>query len=303
MVSRPSLLFTLTLASLPAACARQAKVEPVVASSASSPGYATRFPERVEGVVADAGRYEARVTALAGGFARYPDALKKPGWSDVLAVYRASDEAGRSAEYAERQAELEQVTEFFEEEREIIGQSVGGGVQWVAKDKGCTSFDASGQAKISLKKGVEERVEARTRESNPAHRLVAQRTQSLGKTNVEPLQRQVDELAESSHLAFVRMVQAKVELRRLIAEGEEVKATLDREQKEADAAAAAPKASDASTKRKEAAEAARAALGPALEKAKAALEGIEERIARLQKAHTDAVTALTADVQKRGGAA
>lgn len=193
--------------------------------------YATEYPERVEQVTKDIDEDKAKAAEACGKYQTYPDQIKEPtDYEKVGAVVEASDQSGRSGEYAERARQNRQFQRMLDENDGELGKSVSGAVHGAAQTDGCPNpGNVSGAASGGMKRGVEKRSEARLREVNEGHRLIKRNRKKLGKPNVPALEKQADEIAEASYIAYVELPELKYELERLIEENERVKDTLEKE--------------------------------------------------------------------------
>jgi hypothetical protein len=206
-------------------CAGQ-KVEPQVASSAGQANYAVQYPASLQSISNDYVNAEGEVRKNTTDFAKYPDQLKDPPWPVVQGVVTRADEAGRSGSYVEGRSDYEAVQEFFTEENSDITKKVAGSAQYVAKKKDC-DVDVSGAVSSSLKEAVDKQQEKRLRAHNDAHVIIDRYRESLGKANAAALEKQADDISETSYTAYVRTALLKARAMRLLDEANQVKKTLD----------------------------------------------------------------------------
>ncbi len=297
---------TLLLASLLAAsgaCSQQQKPEPEIASSAGEFGYAARFPSALSSERAQLDAYESRAKRFIPKFANYPGELDNPDWPRVLGVVERADQAGRSGSFVAEVREVDAVSGFFDDEKEVIGRKVGGAADYAASQKGCKKSGAYGAATSALDKSVKKQLEERLRAHNEAHLYIEENGEALGKANIEKLETQADEISYSSYVTHIAVVEVKVRLREMVAQAEDIKSTLDRKVKEADAVLADAARSDPDKKSAEQAkEAAQKALGDLdteVNQAQFALEGIEERIKTLQEQYQQSFDGLTNAIEQK----
>jgi post-segregation antitoxin (ccd killing protein) len=211
--------------SLVCGCAGQ-KIEPQVASSAGQANYAAQYPASLQSISNDYVNAEGEVRKNTTDFAKYPDQLKDPPWPVVQGIVSRADEAGRSASYVEGRRDFEAAQQFFNEENGEITRKVAGSAQYVAKKKDC-DVDVSGAVSSSLKEAVDKQQEKRLRAHNDAHVVIDRYRESLGKANAAALEKQADDISETSYTAYVRTVELKAKATRLIDEASQVRKTLD----------------------------------------------------------------------------
>jgi hypothetical protein len=238
-------------------------------------------------------------------FAKYPDALSNPSWPDVLAVYNAADEAGKSADYVEELEHARAVTQFYVEEKDELNRRVGGAAQYAVKQKEC-DVEVSGPTSYALSKAFEERVRDRLRDHSDAYLYVHEHEDTLGKKNVPKLEDQSDGIAQTSYLVYVRLVEIRDRLTRQSTEASNVEKTLQKIADEAHTAAADPKLSAArrahETERERLALAAKQRVEPEAAEAKKIVEEMDKRVKAVQDKYEEAFSALKKDVEKRGEA-
>jgi len=268
---------------------------PAFASAANESGYAEHYPVALLGARTEFAADETRAREIFTDFPKYPDALTTPDGEQVAAVVSRADAAGKSGAYAQQMAEQEHVSRFFSEEKEGLNQKVGGAAQYAAKQKECT-VDVASPAVGALDHGVDKAQEDRLRDHDEAHRYIEDHQDALGKANVEKLQKQADDITLASYLVHVRVKQLKLELSRLIAESSDVKKTLERSDKEAQAvladSAASKPAKATAQKRADAAKKASTGLDIEVEQAKRAVQEMDARSEKLEKDYNAALDAL-----------
>jgi len=297
---------TLLLAGLLAAsgaCSQQQKPEPEIASSAGEFGYAARFPSALSSERAQLDAYENRAKRFIPKFANYPGELDNPDWAHVLGVAERADQAGRSGSFVARAREVDMVGGFFDDEKEVIGRKVGGAADYAASQKGCKKSGAYGAATGALDKAVKKQLEERLRAHNEAHLYIEENREALGKSNVEKLETQADEISYASYVTNVAVVTIKVRLREMVAQAQDIKSTLERKTKEADAVIADANRSDvdkkAAQESKDAAQKALGDLDTEVNQAQFALEGIEDRIKTLQEQYQQSFDGLTNAIETK----
>ncbi len=276
------------------ACTNQ-KPEPLVASSVDQAGYAERYPEALSATWEQVNDYETRVGEYLGEMQNYPEELDNPDWPTVKQIVEEANRAGRTSAYVERLEEVRHAAIFFEEEKDEISRKVGGNVQYVAKEKGC-DVELYGTAAAALDKAVLKQLEERLRERNPAHRVIEDNQDTLGKANVDKLKVQADNIAYTSYMANVGVKESKRKLEGMVEEAESIKATLDRVIAESNQVAADETRSEQERERAkqhaQAAEQAKARIDSDVQQAQNQLKELDERIQKLQKAYEDGYAAL-----------
>ena len=268
---------------------------PAFASAANESGYAERYPVALLGARTEFAADEIRAREIFADFPKYPDALSTPDGEQVAAVVSRADAAGKNGAYAQQMEEQQHVSRFFSEEKDGLNQKVGGAAQYAAKQKECT-VDVASPAIGALDHGVDKAQEDRLRDHDEAHRYIEDHQDALGKANIEKLQKQADDITLASYLVHVRVKHLKLELDRLIAESSDVKKTLERSDKEAQAvladAAASKPAKATAQKRADAAKKASTGLDIEVEQAKRAVQEMDARSEKLEKDYNAALDAL-----------
>jgi hypothetical protein len=268
---------------------------PTFASAANESGYAERYPVALLGARTEFAADETRARQIFADFPKYPGALTTPDGEQVSAVVSRADAAGKSGAYARQMEEQSHVSRFFGEEKDGLNQKVGGAAQYAAKQKECT-VDVASPAIGALDHGVDKAMEDRLRDHDEAHRYIEDHQDALGKANLEKLQKQADDITLASYLVHVRVKQLKLELSELIAESSDVKKTLERSDKEAQAvltdSAASKQAKTTAQKRVDAAKKANTGLDIEIEQAKRAVQEMDARSEKLEKDYSTALDAL-----------
>jgi len=268
---------------------------PAFASSANETSYAERYPTALLGARTEFADDETHAREIFAEFPKYPGQLTNPDGERVSQVVSRADAAGKSGAYARQMEEQSHVSSFFSEEKDELNQKVGGAAQYAAKQKECTA-DVSSPAIGALDKGVDKAMEDRLRDHDEAQRYIEDNQDALGKANLEKLQKQADDISLASYLVHVRVKQLKLELSQLIDESSDVKKTLERSEKEAQAvladAAASKPAKATAQKRVDAAKKAENGLDIEIEQAKRAVQEMDGRSDKLEKDYSTALDAL-----------
>jgi hypothetical protein len=286
-----------------AACSKQPP--PLTASSAGQGSYALHYADSVASARAELSTIEKQADSAQSDFAKYPDALSNPSWPDVLAVYDAADEAGKTTAYVEELERARAVTQFYVEEKDELNRRVGGAAQYAVKQKEC-DVEVTGTTSYALSKAFEERVRDRLRDKSDAYLYIHEHEDTLVKKNVPKLEDQSDGIAQTSYLVYVRLVELRDRLTQQATEASDVEKALQKIADESHTAAADSKATPArrahATERERLALAAKQRVEPEATEAKKLVEEMDKRIKAVQDKYEDAFSALRKDVDKRGEA-
>ncbi len=287
------------------------KRPPEVARNTDHVSYATEYPERVERVTGELDERKQRAEELCGQFEQYAETLEDPTeYEKVQAVYDAAERSGKSGDYAERARQNREFSRMLEEDDGVIAKHTMASVHGAATHDNCPNpGNVAGAAKAGLKRGVDKRQQARLRDANEAHRVIARNKDALGKKNVAKLETQADEIAEASYIANVELPELKYELQRLIGENKKVTRTIDREiedekksQKKSGASDADKKASEARVKELEETQAKLAEQKDMLEERKKKLEELDKEIKKVRSDCNKAHKALEKTVDDKAKA-
>jgi len=297
---------------LSAACTPQQQPA-LYASAAEQPAYAERYPGTVDALRTRYAADEQQTTTATAAFAKYPDELNKPSWPVVIDVMREADRAGGTADLASAMNETETVRTFYAAEKEPIRRKVAGAVDYAAKQKHCEGEgDAAtpglgGAAAGTLDRALDQAIEDRIHDKNPAVRMIEDNQDAIGKQNVDKLTKQVDQLTLASYTVRVRMPQTKRDIDALLDEASKVKSTLEADQQRANAVLADKSASSTAKavaeKRRNAASNALAGLDSEVSEAKKLSADMDQRTKAAQKSYDDALAALEKTLDERAKAA
>lgn len=275
---------------------------PQVASSAGLEDYATRYPTALSATRGQMDQQEGEVNQAIGAFPSYPDELNKPNWNEVMTVVNLADESGRSGEYVKRARADQNVSDFFTEHKNAIESKVGGAANYAAKQDNCKA-DLYGTTAHALDVAVQKQLQKDLRQRNEAQSYIDEHQDSLGRQNLDKLKDDADNIANASYLANVGVVQAKVDLERMIQQSSDVKSTLERAVKEETAAANAPGATDAEKKaaqaRAQAAQDAESRVDSEVSQAKSVDKQIDQRIKQVQNNYAQALSQLKQKIQQK----
>lgn len=296
---RPRLRFALVFAfscapCLFAACA-QPKPEPQIASSAGEATYAEVWSGELDDLASRIAHRQESARKLFSEFFIYPSKLKDPKGVWVGEVYRKADAAGRSWNYVERMRKIEAAAAFFANEKGEIDKKVAGAAQYAIKEnkeKCPCNIDVSGAIVSSLEDVYGDRLEKRMRERNEAHRVIARWHDTMPKEDVATLEDQADDLAYASYVVFYELVDMKVQLRRMLAEANEIPKTADSVIAAERAFQAQPGRTDAEKKaaeeRIETMRKSRALAEQTTARGKQLSDDVEKQIAAIQKEYREA---------------
>jgi hypothetical protein len=286
------------------ACSNQ-KAQPLYASSAVEAGYAERYPDELAAARGRLSESESKAQQTMAAFSTYPDELSNPNWQDVGTVVERADQAGRSAEYVTRLEDNERVARFFAEEKDDLGKKIGGAAQYAVKQKNC-EVDAYGVTVAAMDRAIEKQLEERLHERNEAVRFIQDNEDTLGKQNVEKLQKQADDIAYTSYLTHVGVKQTKLRISELLDEATETKKTLGRTLEESRKIEADPARAEGQRRaahvRSQAAEAAQQRIDSEIQQAEYVLKQVDDRIKKLETDYDVALKGLKQRVADKAGA-
>lgn len=297
----PVILATLLLA----ACSSSGK-GPVLVSSGDQTPYALGYADELGGANKSFADAQTQEKTLSGGLAARLDELKKPDWDKVLFVIDESDKAGKSADYAEAHGDADAVKGFWDAEKDTIAGKVAGNAQHTVKEAGC-SADVAGSVAFSLNDAINKQQQKRLRGKNEAFVMIERYKTSLGPQNVAALEKLGDDVAQASYDVHVQMVVQRERLRRLVADKDAAKKTIDRFVKEETAFQAETGRTDAekkaSTDRVTAASKSKAEIDEAASQAERLSKQMDASIDAATKEYENALSALRAKVaEKKKGA-
>ncbi len=274
----------------------------MLASSSGQTNYAVHYSEELAVSTKAMSDAQAREKALSAGFAARVDELKKPDWDRVQSIIDDSDEAGRSADFADAHADTDAVRGFWERDKDTITGKVVGNVQHTVKEGGCTA-DVAGPTAYALNEAITKQLQKRLRGKNEAFVTLERYKASLGAQNVAALEKLADDVSQASYDANVSMTLERRGLERLAADKSDVKKTIDRFVKDETAYQAEPGRTDAEKKasadRVAAATKTKSEVDASAEQAKATLDRMDATIDAAKKDYDEALKALRAKVVEK----
>ena len=290
-------------------CANQDNNRPPEAASAASQSrFAEDYPEALDkeskGFDDDLGGVEKTSSSMPA----YADELSDPtDYDRAMDVIEAADQAGRSEPYVEAARKRDAIVAFFEDDDGAVNKKIAGAIAYAAEQQGCKNM---GGASGAFKRTIDKELEQQMRDANEAHVLIDRYEDELGKPNAEKLRKQADDIAEASYTAFIELPTRKYQLERMIAEGSDARATLDREIGDEKKTIDDPKASADSKKRAETRiadlEEKKRALDEKLEAARERQKQLEQDVKTAQESYQraldDLLDAIDAKARAKGGA-
>ncbi len=216
----------LPIAVILGACSSSGKA-PVLPSSSGQAAYAIHYNEELTSATKAVADAQARAKTLSSGFMAHVDELRKPDWQKVETVIDDSDEAGKSADFAEAQGEATAVRTFWDSEKNEVTGRVNGSAQHSMKQAGC-SADTAGPIAFALNDAITKQLQKKLRSKNEAFVVIERYKTSLGPQNVASLEKLADEISEASYDVHVLMILQHGRVKRLADDKNDVKRTLDR---------------------------------------------------------------------------
>lgn len=260
---------------------------PQVAGSADQTSYAASYPDQIEALNKRLESDERDARTAMDSWERMPTEVSGAQKLDVKGMVGKADQAGKSGGYVGQRRKMNDVRAFYTEEKDEIGKKVAGTVEYAAQQKGCENKELGGAAVFGVKEAIDKRIEHRLHDANEAQVELDDHRHETDKATAEKLEKRLDEIATTSYLVHVDIVDARNELEERRGDASKVKSTLDkaiekgRSSKRPDAA-----------KRTAELEKKRAAIDALDEQAKQSLQGVDERIQKLQKDYDDKLAAL-----------
>lgn len=260
---------------------------PQIAGAGEQTSYAERYPDEVDALSKRLQSDEQDARTSMDSWDKLPTEVSGAQKLDVKGMVSKADQAGKSSGYVQQRRQMNDVRAFFVEEKDEINKKVAGSVEYAAQQKGCESKDLGGAAVFGVREAVDKRIERRLRDANEAQVELGEHRADTDKATADRLEKRLDELANTSYLVHVDIVDARNQLEERRGDAGKVKSTLDKaieRNRAAKGAEAAKRAGELEKKR--------AALDAVDAQAKTSLEGVDERIKTLQKDYDDKLAAL-----------
>jgi len=275
---------------------------PTTAASSDQSAYAIGYSDEVAAATKAIADVQAREKQLTAGFAARVDELRRPDWEKVETVIADSDEAGKSADFADAQGEAIAVKSFWDAEKNEITARVNGNAQHTMKQAGCTA-ETAGPISYALNDAISKQLQKKLRSKNEAFVVIERYKGSLGPQNVASLEKLADEISEASYDVHVLMVVQRNRLQRLVADRDDVKKTLDRFIQEEQAFQAEPGRTEAdkraSQERIAAANKNKAELDKVAQQAEAVSKEMDRSIDAATKDYDKAISDIKAKVAEK----
>jgi hypothetical protein len=296
-----------TLLTLVACADKQPKPNMVPASEI--PAYAVAYPDRLTAETEQLVAAKQHATEEAEKLsARASDLKEGADPAVMIVVVRQSDEAGRTAAFADQNRAARDLRAFWKEERGPITARANGAAQKQLTEGNCGScnqLDLSTSLGYAVGAGIDKQLEKRLRACNEAHRTIEAHEDRIGTANVPAAQKLADDIALTSYQVNVELPMARDRVDALLEEADDVGSTLTRaaewEQnyQTGDRSARDKKRSQ---ERLALVEKSRAALPTAVESAQAARKDLDPDIEALRKRYVETMEALEKNLEAQQAA-
>lgn len=260
---------------------------PQIAGAGEQVSYAARYPDQMDTLNKQLQSDEQDARTSMDSWDKMPAEVTGAQKLDVKGMVGKADHAGKSGGYVAERRKMNDVRAFYTEEKDEIGKKVAGSVEYAAQQKGCGDKELGGAAVYGVKEAIDKRIEHRLRDANEAQVELDDHRHETDKATADKLEKRLDEIATTSYLVHVDIVDTRNQLEERRGEAGKVKSTLDK----AIEKSRSSKRPDAA-KRTAELEKQRAAIDALDEQAKQNLQGVDERIKKLQKDYDDKLAAL-----------
>lgn len=286
------------------ACADK-RPKPVMVSAAGLPsyaiGYASHLTAETNLLIADkqqALEQSQQLNARTGEL--------KPGADPavVLVVVREADHSGHTEAYARAYEEARGLHAFWESERGPITARANGAAQKQLGEGNCGAcgqLELGGTIGYAVGAGIDKQLEKRLHAANEAYRTIEYNEERIGNANVTTVQKLADDIALTSFRVNVALPQARDRIDALLAEQDDVDATLVRAiewERNYATQAKSPTAKRNSQERLNLLETSRTAIPQAVTAAKMARKDLDPQIEELRKRYADTLEALEKQLEE-----
>jgi hypothetical protein len=293
-------LVLLCAASLLLGCAGR-HLTPNIESSADVSHYALVYPAALEASRKQLVEDKTRATELSNQIRERQ--LKTSADPELLLdIVERADQAGRSRAFVGAQREARTFRAFWEEERGSIAARVSAAAQKQIGEANCQEVDVSASTSHALREGFERQLDKRVREHNDAQELIERERATLGPAGVSELQKFADDIAYTSYLVHVALVDDQDLIEQQLSDRRDVQKTLERRIEEERSYAQRTKSKEErkqSEERAAALEKSRAALAPAADNAQAETKELKQTIEQARSDYDAALDALRARLKAR----
>jgi hypothetical protein len=203
----------------------------------------------------------------------------------LVEIVERADRAGRSRSFVTAQREARAFRAFWEEERGAIAARVSAAAQKQISEAHCQDVDLGPGTSHALREGFDRQLDKRVREHNDAQELIERERSALGPSGVNELQKFADEIAYTSYLVNVALIDDKDLIEQQLSDRRDVERTLEqRSAQERQHAQSAKSKEERKQSEERAAELdkSRAALAAAVANADAETKEIEHSIEQAQ---------------------
>jgi hypothetical protein len=298
---RGAALVSVAILAILVGCSSSGKA-PALPSSGGQTAYAIHYNDEVTSATKAIADAQSREKTLSGGFGAHVDQMKKPDWAKVDVIIDDSDQAGKSADFADAQNDATAIRNFWESDKNEITGRVNGSAQAKLKEAGCGG-DVGGAIAYGLNEAITKQLQKKLRSKNEAFIVIERYKTSLGPQNVTALEKLADDVSEASYDVHVLMVLQRNRLQRLVADKNDVKKSIDRYVQEETDFQAEPGRTDAdkkaSVERVNAANKNKAEVDNVAAQAEAVSKEMDKSIDAATKDYEDAVKALKAKVAEK----
>jgi hypothetical protein len=282
-------------------CSSQGKA-PSVPTSSGQAAYAMGYSEDLAAATKAISDAQTREKQLSVGFAAHVDELRKPDWAKVETIVEDSDEAGKSAAYADTQGGATAIKSFWESDKNELAGRVAGNMQPAMQKSGCNA-DVNASIGYAMQEAINKQLQKKLRSKNEAFVVIERYKTSLGPQNVGSLEKLADEISEASYDVHILMVVQRNRLDKLVSDKNDVVRTLDRYVKDETEFQQEPGRTEpekkASQDRITAANKSKADIDKVAAQAETTSKEMEKSIDASTKDYEDALKALKAKVEEK----